>query len=168
MAQLIVEKLFGEAPLTLEVGTATFNIADDMLTIRITFPQQYRDGDIATDEKTGDLINPPRDYWFKAGNATLEVECPVPEGIADNLFSTEIFLDSEDEDNEDLTNFYIANTHYPTFDDRIKITRSGGAYTVSWQGLMPDLKNSRHEVYMKTLFPFSLEAACERLNESGE
>jgi len=39
MGQLIVENLFDDTSLTLEIGKATFGIDDDTLTIEVFFPK---------------------------------------------------------------------------------------------------------------------------------
>ncbi len=163
MGQLTVENLFDDTSLTLEVGKATFGIDDDTLTIEVIFPKYYKSDDFEEDEETGELINLPKDYWFKDSKSKLELELPISD-FGNEIIGKEIFIDSENEDNEDLTNFLIANTHYPTFDDKILITKTNDKYLLKWSGLLPDIKNSRYEIYMKTMFKFSLETECEQID----
>lgn len=154
MIQLIVENLLEGKDLLLEKGEAVFGIEDNMLKIEVTFPTIYEQEDYPEDSR-----DTPKDYWFKNKISKLELELPIENK---ETFDKEIFIDSEDENNEDLTNFFIAGTHYPTFDDRITIKKENDKYRINWTGQLPDIKNSRYAVYMKNMFSFRLQGACER------
>lgn len=155
MVQLAVEKLLAGKDLLLENGNAVFSMENNTLKIEVQFPQTYQ-----SDASSGEESDLPKDYYFKSSASTLELELPVED---ENVLRKEIFIDSEDEDNEDLTNFNIANTHYSTFDDRITIKKEKDKYIINWTGLLPDIKNSRYEVYMKNMFVFRLQGECERI-----
>ncbi len=161
MGQLVIEKLFDDTNLTLEVGKAIFGIKEDTLTIEIFFPEYYKSDEFEEDEETGKLNNLPKDYWFKDSKSKLELEISLSD-FGSEVIGKEIFISSEDALNEDLTNFLIANTDYPTFDDKILITETNNKYSIRWSGLLPDIKNSRHEIYMETKFKIILETDSEK------
>lgn len=146
MANLIIEKLFGVANLSLEVGSATCQIKDNILMVEVIFPKAY----------ASDGGEKPADFWFKESEARLELELPIPKSVK-NVMDHTFFIDSEDEDNEDLTSFFIANTHYPTFDDTILIRQTEDSHVLQWSGLVPDIKTDRYEMYMQIRYKFALE-----------
>lgn len=154
MIQLKVENVLEGKNLLLKKGEAVFGIENNILKIEVDFPSVYPQEDYPEDGS-----DTPKDYWFKDKASKLELEFPIDD---EEIFDKEIFIDSEDEDNEDLTNFFIAGTHYPTFDDRIIIKKENNKYRINWTGQLPDIKNSRYAVYMKNMFSFRLQGACER------
>ncbi len=156
MIQLTVDKLLPGEDLLLENGSAVFNIENNTLKIEVQFPAAYPPGSYSGEES-----KVPKDYYFKSSISTLELELPVED---EAIFGREIFIDSEGEDNEELTNFHIAHTHYPTFDDRITLRKEKDKYILNWTGLLPDIKNSRYEIYMKNMFPFRLQGECRTLS----
>lgn len=158
--QLIVENLLGDTSLVLAVGAATFSISDNMLCIQVDFPAFYEEDTLEEDE-SGELIDPPEDYWFRESDALLEIEYPFS-GVLQELLGQEIYLDSTDENNDDLTNFFIANTHYPTFDDKLLIKQTADSFVLIWSGVLPDINNSQYEIFMKNKFRFTLETLCEQ------
>ena len=154
MIQLKVENVLEGKNLLLENGDAVFCIENNMLKVEVTFPASYQ-----LEEYSEEDIGKPKDYWFKSSASKLELELPLED---ENIFGKEFFVDSEDEDNEDLTNFLIAGTHYPTFDDRMIIKEENKKYLLNWTGQLPDIKNSRYEVYMKNMFSFHLQGEIEK------
>ncbi len=159
MSHLIIEKLFGAQNLELEVATATFEIKNKTLFVKVDFAKTGPATEKQTDTEQAN--------GFDASDAKLELELPVPK-LVENIIGNEFFIDSADEDNEELTNFYLAQTHYPTFDDTILIRqKEDGTYWLKWNGKIPDVKTSRYEMYMQMRFVFTLETPVTFLADSS-
>lgn len=105
------------------------------------------------------LIDLPKDYWFKESDALLEIEYPFSDTLQE-LAGHEAYLDSTNENNDDLTSCFTANTHYSTFDDKLLIRKTGNSFILTWSGVLPDINNSQHEIFMKNKFCFTLETCC--------
>ena len=148
MSRLIIEKLFGTQNLELEVAKATFEIKDKTLFVKVDFAETT-----------------PAEGWFDSSDAKLELELPIPK-LVKNVIGNEFFIDSADEDNEELTNLYLAQTHYPTFDDTILVhQKEDGSYWLKWTGKVPDVKTICYEMYMQMRFNFTLETPVVLLTD---
>lgn len=156
MNQLIVEKLFDENSLILEVKEAKFKILPDSLLIKVIFVE---DNEFIENENI-DFDNLPIDYWFKNITSFLELEIPI-----DNvdILEKEISINSLMQENDNFTNFYVVETHYPTFNDKIILSKKEEHYYLKWSGFVPDIKNSWVENYMKQFFPFLLQTICKKM-----
>jgi hypothetical protein len=148
MSELVVENILAGGALRLAVGSAKFSAAAGLLTIRVDFPAADAAGAPA-----GQLPDP-----WRATDAFLEVEIPLPNESTTYLGNTFALGPAE----EDWTNFYVADTHYPTFDDKICISLTAGAYLLRWSGFVPDINHAEYADYMQRQFPFALETACQR------
>ncbi|MDR2920350.1 MAG: hypothetical protein LBV72_13430 [Tannerella sp.] len=149
--KIVVKNLLVNEDLILEVGKSVVEITMDTLSIRVDFPEVYTTKDITWDETGNHMISEPADYIFKETPAFLELEMPIKKDVF-TILNQLIKLDPD----EELTNFYIAENHHPTFDDEILITCQNLKYLLTWMGSVPDIHFGDFEQSMLKEFEFTL------------
>ena len=153
--ELVVKNLLEGSDLVLEVGESVIELTG-ILSIRVDFPEVYTTKDLTWDETGNHIISEPVDYIFKETSAFLELEMPVERDLFVLLDQT-IRLDSD----EELTNFYVAGNHYPTFDDEILITCDDSEYILIWKGTVPDIRFADFEQSMLNGYQFILTTTSD-------
>lgn len=149
---LIVQNLFNGKDLVLKTEEATINILSESINIKISFPEVYSSEDCTWDSQGNEILDAPFDFVFKDTPSLLELEIPVTDKN-EMIFNKQIVLDDDDE----LTNFYIAQNHYSTFNNEIFIHRKDSEFKIIWKGLLPDIKYWDFDKAMSNEFAFVLE-----------